>query len=210
MAKREVRIPVEIWSDPFFVALSPRDQWLFFALLSQPELDAAGLIILRPRRWSNQASDLNVDQVRESLGSLVAADRLVVDDETEEVYIPAFFEFEHIGRQPRRAIAAVDALGACHSERLRALVMADLMALASATPPATPRGVRAEMLLRDGNQCRRCGWKPGDPVPAKNGRLLYRGLELDHVHPKSKSGPDHPDNLQVLCTSCNASKGARV
>lgn len=210
MAKRAVRILTEIWSDPSFIALSPREQWLFFALLSQPELDAAGMILISPRRWSNQASGLDVAQIRESLAALHDAGHFVVDGDTEEVYIPAFFEFELIGRQPRRAIAAVDAIGTCHSEQLRALAMADLMALVDAAPEIAPRGVRAEVLLRDGNQCCRCGWKPGDPVPARNGRPLYRGLELDHIHPKSKGGPGHPDNFQVLCTSCNASKGAKV
>lgn len=66
-------------------------------------------------------------------------------------------------------------------------------------------------LRRDGWQCRGCGWSPGDYIPtAPTGRPLYRGLEIDHIHPRSRGGSDDVDNLQVLCTSCNTRKGARV
>ena len=35
----------------------------------------------------------------------------------------------------------------------------------------------------------------------------YRHLELDHVVPKAKGGPDTDENLQLLCSSCNRIKG---
>ena len=33
------------------------------------------------------------------------------------------------------------------------------------------------------------------------------GLVIDHKVPKSRSGTDHPDNLQLLCAGCNSRKG---
>ena len=59
-----------------------------------------------------------------------------------------------------------------------------------------PTVVRDEVFQRDGNECRRCG--------------ASEDLTLDHIHPWSIGGPDTPDNLQVLCRSCNSSKGDRV
>ena len=34
-----------------------------------------------------------------------------------------------------------------------------------------------------------------------------RNLTVDHEHPQSKGGTDHPDNLQLLCQACNSTKG---
>ena len=37
----------------------------------------------------------------------------------------------------------------------------------------------------------------------------YKVLEVDHIIARSKGGTDHPDNLQLLCPSCNRIKGNR-
>ena len=35
----------------------------------------------------------------------------------------------------------------------------------------------------------------------------FRVMEVDHILPRSRGGNDHPDNLQLLCSGCNRSKG---
>ncbi len=39
---------------------------------------------------------------------------------------------------------------------------------------------------------------------------ILRGMNSEsvgHILPRSKGGTDHPDNLQLLCSGCNRSKG---
>ena len=38
----------------------------------------------------------------------------------------------------------------------------------------------------------------------------FRIMEVDHILPQSRGGTDHPDNLQLLCSACNRSKGSRT
>lgn len=47
---------------------------------------------------------------------------------------------------------------------------------------------------RDGFRCACCGSSDGD-------------LAIDHIKPVSRGGGNDPDNLQLLCTSCNSKKG---
>lgn len=42
----------------------------------------------------------------------------------------------------------------------------------------------------------------------KDGKMLL--MTKDHIIPKSKGGPDHPDNLQTMCHVCNEIKGDKL
>ena len=38
----------------------------------------------------------------------------------------------------------------------------------------------------------------------------FRVMDVDHVLPQSRGGTDHPENLQLLCSGCNRSKGNKT
>src|SRR5512139_1803300 len=58
-----VRIPVAIWCDDDFTALSMNAQRMFLFLLTRRELSLAGTLPLRERRWARYAANLTVAQV---------------------------------------------------------------------------------------------------------------------------------------------------
>ncbi|MDE0152490.1 MAG: DNA methyltransferase [Gammaproteobacteria bacterium] len=38
----------------------------------------------------------------------------------------------------------------------------------------------------------------------------FRVMDVDHILPRSRGGTDHADNLQLLCSGCNRSKGSKT
>ncbi|MDE0201342.1 MAG: DNA methyltransferase [Rhodospirillaceae bacterium] len=38
----------------------------------------------------------------------------------------------------------------------------------------------------------------------------FRVMDVDHMLPRVRGGTDHPDNLQLLCSGCNRSKGGKT
>lgn len=65
---------------------------------------------------------------------------------------------------------------------------------------------------KDGRDCvRRISAKTRKQILSRDRVCISCGsnekLEVDHIIPKSKGGPDSHDNLQVLCRKCNSEKG---
>lgn len=61
--------------------------------------------------------------------------------------------------------------------------------------PPIPKGLRVQVLRRDGFKCVYCG-RHGQEVP----------LEVDHIKPWSLGGKHELANLQTLCRDCNRGK----
>jgi hypothetical protein len=51
-------------------------------------------------------------------------------------------------------------------------------------------------LVKGHDRCQKC-------------RIRTGLVHTDHIHPRSKGGPDHIDNYQLTCSRCNTSKGNR-
>ncbi len=64
------------------------------------------------------------------------------------------------------------------------------------TRKAVPARLRYETLKKHNHQCQSCGATVEDGAK----------LEVDHIVPVSKGGTNEPENLQVLCKTCNIGK----
>jgi len=77
------------------------------------------------------------------------------------------------------------------------------------------------LIERDGTKCKCCG-KEGTHFEARLWHDKLSGIHLDlyaddgslltrdHIIPKSKGGEDTIDNFQILCETCNTSKGGQI
>ena len=41
-------------------------------------------------------------------------------------------------------------------------------------------------------------------------KFPFRNMTIDHIQPQSRGGSDSPDNLQLLCYTCNSTKGVKT
>ncbi len=73
---------------------------------------------------------------------------------------------------------------------------------------------RARVLGADGSYRRedidRLRTEQGGLCVACRGDLEQLGYNVDHIHPLSRGGSNNPDNLQLLCPTCNRSKGSKL
>ena len=83
-----------------------------------------------------------------------------------------------------------------HPEQMRAIVARRRSLLAGAEGRYTKADISA-MKLKQGNLCACC-------------HDALTDYHVDHVIPLTKGGTNWPDNLQLLCPTCNRSKGNKL
>ena len=123
MARNFAKINTEIWKDDHFKSnLTVDSQWLYFVLLSQPNLNGAGVLPLQDRRWKKLAEDLTADRIEDALAELQAHWYVLVDEETEEVLIRTFIRGDGIWKQPNVLKGALGLANKTMSDTLKAVI----------------------------------------------------------------------------------------
>src|SRR5436189_93916 len=105
MTRQYGRFTTDIWDDPKFRALSVAAQRAYFMLSTQADITAAGTLALRLRRWSRYASDTPSDALSDALSELSGRRFLVIDEDTEEVLVRSFIQWDGgINNEKRRPV----------------------------------------------------------------------------------------------------------
>jgi len=126
MARGHGRILTSIWDDDDFLALDERHQRLYLFLISQPNLNHAGLLDLTLRRWSRKAHGLTSAELQKLLQGLEEARFIVMDEDTEELLIRSFVRNDGVWKQPKVMGAMVSGALEISSWRLRAALLAEM------------------------------------------------------------------------------------
>lgn len=126
MARGHGRILTSIWEDSDFIALEEKEQRLYLFLISQPNLNHAGLLDLTLRRWARKARGLTSAELEKTLQALEADRFIVMDEDTEELLIRSFVRNDGVWKQPKVMGAMVSGALEISSWRLRAALLAEM------------------------------------------------------------------------------------
>lgn len=126
MARGHGRILSTIWDDEDFLALEVSPQRLYQFLLSQKNLNHAGLIPVTLRRWAKKAKNLTTDAIERDLDILAATRFIVLDEDGEELLIRTFVRNDGVYKQPHVMGSMVSSALEMTSPRLRAALLAEM------------------------------------------------------------------------------------
>lgn len=130
MAGSYAKIFNEIWADQDFRSLTRGQQWLFFALISQPELNFAGVVTTTDRRLTGCAAGFTVAELRGDLTALQTRRYIVVDEEHDEILIRSYVRHDGAWRTPNVLTSIIRAATAVRSVTIRATLAEEFGRLA--------------------------------------------------------------------------------
>jgi hypothetical protein len=159
MARDHGRVLCKIWQDKDFRALSRTAQALYMQLLSQPNVNNAGVLPLMLSKWAKGCDEATSDSLVRDLAELVDDRFVVVDTDTEEVLVRSFIRNDGVLKQPNVLKNALRAAEAVESPTIRLALAAELRRTGRADAART-----ADLLDPP---------EP-DPVPVRKGSETHR------------------------------------
>ena len=105
MARTRATLHTSIWNpDSEFQFRTSAAQRLYFLILTQGDLSLCGVVSLTVDRWARLASDTKPLQIKKALAELAEHRYLVVDNNTQEVWIRTFTAHDGVLRQPNMVV----------------------------------------------------------------------------------------------------------
>lgn len=119
MAREHARILTRIWRDPDFRARTPDAQRAYVLLLTQRDVNYAGVLPLAMARWARASDHTSAEDVELAVKELEDHQFVVVDRDTDEVLIRSFIRNDGLIDQPKVLRVALREALAVESEVLR-------------------------------------------------------------------------------------------
>ncbi|MGD9989393.1 hypothetical protein [Pseudonocardia sp.] len=132
MAREHARILCSIWRPgDDFRDRSPEAQRLYFLIVSQRELNNAGVIPLMVSKWARCSAGTTVDDVEDALAELEQSRYVVVDRETDEVLVRTFIRNDGVAKQPNILKSALRIARQIESQTIRDALARELTRIPS-------------------------------------------------------------------------------
>lgn len=206
MANAAGYVQESIWRDPHWRRLSRSAQALYMQLLSQKELDCAGILPLQPNKWAKGCTELTIEQVWTDLEELQRERFVFYDTETDEAFVRTYIRNSNVIKVPNMRKSARRSAVLVGSESIKPLLADELRATGdpecvavadqinpSGTPPEPfPNGSKSTLSEPFGEPT---GVGVGVGVPHQRRNQVGEG-------PRPNC-PDHKENYEGgKCISC--------
>src|SRR5690348_2370174 len=126
MARSFAAVFHRIWADPEWRALDVDAQHLYLLLISQDNLNLAGVLPLQIRKWSKCVHGWDEKVVADALDRLRADHFVVLDDDTEEVLVRTFVRNSGAYKTPGMLTSILKFAESIHSPGLRRVLAVEL------------------------------------------------------------------------------------
>lgn len=146
MARSHARLLTSIWSNKDFTVLRVDEQWLYFTILSQPDLSTCGVLDWSPKRIARLAADATGPKATKALATLEERRYVVMDHDTDELAVRTFLHHDQVNSQPNTLKAAARSWQAIHSPIVRRLVVEQLPAAVRAVWPTQLLGMHPKAI----------------------------------------------------------------
>lgn len=128
MANAAGLIHESIWRNDDWRSLSRGAQALYMQLLSQKEVDCAGVLPLQPGKWAKGCNGLTAEQVMADLDELQAARFVFYDEDTDEAFIRTYMRNSNVMKVPNMRKSARRAALLLASEDIKPILADELRA----------------------------------------------------------------------------------
>ncbi|MCW2899975.1 MAG: hypothetical protein JWO67_2240 [Streptosporangiaceae bacterium] len=166
MARSYAALYHRIWADPTWRALDVDAQHLYLLLISQDNLNLAGVLPLQVRKWSKCVHGWDEMVVADALHRLRGDHFVVVDDDTEEVLVRTFVRNSGAYKTPGMLTSILKFAESVQSFGLRRVLAVELGKLEPLEGKTAAKGSAAIEVTRSILDPSSGPTKPGgEPIP---------------------------------------------
>lgn len=122
MARKYGQLLVDIWKNDDYKALGVDAQWTYEMLCSQSDINYCGVIPYRPKRWSEYSADMSVRRIRNAVTKLAEKGYIVVDGDTEELFVRTFMKHNKVLAQDQLRKSMTESYGQIASKVIKSAV----------------------------------------------------------------------------------------